>query len=128
MPFMATGCCCIRRELLAGRRGVWDNEGVITATSLDLEAIARACGAHGVSRLRVFGSAVTDRFDPATSDVDFLVDFDPSREDRFSDYFGLRDDLVRAVGREVDLVVASAVRNPYFAKHAFGEAVDVYAA
>ncbi len=97
-------------------------------SSLDREAIARACEAHGVTRLRIFGSAVTDRFDPETSDVDFLVDFDPRREDRFSDYFGLRGDLVRIVGREVDLVVASAVRNPYFAKRAFGEAVELYAA
>ncbi len=50
---------------------------MIAATLLDPAVIARACERHGVLRLRVFGSALTDRFDPARSDVDFLVDFRP---------------------------------------------------
>lgn len=45
------------------------------ATLLDREAIAHACERYGVARLRVFGSAVTGRFDPNRSDVDFFVDF-----------------------------------------------------
>ncbi len=95
---------------------------------LDREAIARAAEAHGVQRLRVFGSVLTDRFDPATSDVDFLVDFKPERGDLFADYFGLREALIAITGREIDLVVARSVRNPYFAKSVFGSAQDVYAA
>mgnify|MGYP001369192790 CR=1 FL=1 len=95
---------------------------------LDRRAIPRACEAHGVERLRVFGSVLADDFDPDTSDVDFLVDFRSDRADRFDDYFGLRDALVEIVGREVDLVVATAVRNPYFRASAFSSARDVSAA
>lgn len=99
-----------------------------TGEFLDIEAIQRACQKHGVKRLRVFGSATSDRFDPARSDVDFLVDFLPGRGDTFEDYFGLRDSLVDIEGRNVDLVVTSAVRNPYFKASAVRGARDLYAA
>lgn len=56
------------------------------------------------------------------------MDFHPNREDRLDDYLGLRDALAEIVGRDVDLVVADAVRNPYFKKAAFGSAQDIYAA
>ena len=98
------------------------------APTFDHAAIERACNRFGVARLRVFGSAVTDRFDPDRSDVDFLVDFLVDREDPFGDYFGLREELSVIVGREVDLVVASAVRNPYFKASALASARDLYAA
>lgn len=101
---------------------------MVTAVPLDPEAIAQASERFGVRRLRVFGSVLTDRFDPKRSDVDFLVDFYPNREDRLDDYLGLKDALAEIVGRDVDLVVADAVRNPYFKKVAFGSAQDVYAA
>lgn len=101
---------------------------MIAATSLDREAIAQACERFGVARLRVFGSILTDRFDPATSDVDFLVDFKPGvARPRHAD-FTLKDELERIVGDAVDLVVADCVRNPYCAASIFGTAVDVSAA
>lgn len=95
---------------------------------LDDEAILRACERYHVQRLRVFGSAVTDRFDPQHSDVDFLVDFLPDNDDLFQDYFDLKDELEHILGRPVDLVDASAVRNPYFKASAFGSAQELYAA
>ena len=101
---------------------------MISATLLDTEAIRRACEQYGVERLRIFGSALTDRFDPATSDVDFLVDFLPEREDLFNDYFDLKFELERIVGRNVDLVDAGSIRNPFFKRSALGSAQDVYAA
>lgn len=99
-----------------------------TAIQLDTEAIARVSEHFGVRRLRVFGSVLTDRFDGERSDVDFLVDFHPNREDRLADYLGLKDALAEIVGRDVDLIVADAVRNPYFKKSAFGSAQDIYTA
>ena len=99
----------------------------VVALNLDLDAIKAACSKFGVSRLRIFGSAVTDRFDPESSDVDFLVDFEEERGDLFSDYFGLRESLESIVGRPVDLVFANSIRNPYFAKSAFGSAQGLYA-
>ncbi|NTV39147.1 MAG: hypothetical protein HGA51_04210 [Demequinaceae bacterium] len=95
---------------------------------LDNEDIARACARHGVRRLRAFGSVLTDRFDVNTSDVDFLVDFEPGVEHLFDAYFGLREDLETLLGRDVDLVMAAAVRNPHFAASVFDSALEVYAA
>jgi predicted nucleotidyltransferase len=81
-----------------------------------------------VERLRVFGSVLTDRFDPARSDVDFLVAFEPERENLFHDYFDLKFELERIVGRSVDLIMERSVRNPFFKASAFGSSEDIYAA
>jgi predicted nucleotidyltransferase len=57
-----------------------------TGLALDHEAIAHVCRAHGVSRLQVFGSATSERFDSENSDVDFLVEFLPGATDPFAAY------------------------------------------
>lgn len=98
------------------------------ATVLDAQAIARTCERFGVARLRVFGSILTDRFDPTTSDVDFLVDFKGGNPDLLESYLGLKEELESVVGHSVDLVIARSVRNPYFKAAAFASAQDVYAA
>ncbi len=98
------------------------------ATLLDNEDVARACVEHGVRRLRAFGSILTDQFDANTSDLDFLVEFESGLEHPFDAYFGLHEDLERLLRRDVDLVMAEAVRNPHFAASVFESALDVYAA
>ncbi|TAM70196.1 MAG: DNA polymerase subunit beta [Microbacteriaceae bacterium] len=67
------------------------------------------------------------RYGSRTSDVDFLIDFLPGRGSYFHDYFDLKAELKHIVGREVDLVDAGGVKNPFFAKSAFESAQDVYA-
>lgn len=99
-----------------------------TVIPLDTSAIAAACVRYGVERLRVFGSVLTDRFDPGRSDIDFLVEFKADRTNTFHDYFDLKWALEEIVGRDVDLVMANAVKNPYVAKSIFASAEDVYAA
>lgn len=99
-----------------------------SALVLDREAIARACRTHGVRRLRLFGSATSDRFNPGQSDVDVLVEFVPGTPDPFDAYFGLKEDLERLLGRGVDLVMADAVSNPHFAASALAGAEELYAA
>jgi len=80
-----------------------------------LDAIAGLCRHHDVRRLALFGSAAREDFDPLRSDVDFLVDFEPMAPGSYADaYFGLLLDLERLLGRPVELVVASAIKNPYF--------------
>ncbi len=98
------------------------------ALVLDREAIAGACRAYGVQRLRLFGSATSDRFDLGRSDVDILVEFAPGTPDPFDAYFSLKEDLERLLGRGVDLVMAGAVRNPHFAASALAGAEELYAA
>ena len=70
--------------------------------------IAAACLRHGVSRLDVFGSAARGSdFDVETSDADFLVDFDVGYG--ADDFFGLKDDLEKVLGRSVDLVTRNGL-------------------
>ena len=95
---------------------------------LDREAIAAVCRAHSVQRLRLFGSATSARFDPRRSDIDVLVEFAAGVSDPFAAYFGLKEDLERLLGRGVDVVMASAVRNPHFAASAVAETEELYAA
>lgn len=101
---------------------------VAAVISLDVEAIAAACVDYGVERLRVFGSVLTEKFDPARSDVDFLVEFLADRANLFHDYFDLRLRLEEILGRDVDLVMVDAVKNPYLAKSILDGAEDVYTA
>ena len=82
------------------------------------DALRGLCRKHGVRRLDLFGSAAAGGFDPDDSDLDFLVEFDPIAPGSYADaYFGLLEGLEELFGRPVDLVVDSAIRNPYF-RHA----------
>ena len=67
-------------------------------------------------RLLLFGSAGTEHFDAATSDIDFLVEFDDAPVSRFDAYFGIKEALEALFGRPVDLVSTAALENPYFAE------------
>lgn len=78
-------------------------------------AIEKLCRDHHVQRLELFGSAATGQDRPGKSDLDFLVEFDHLPAGGYADaYFGLLESLQRLFERPVDLVVASAIRNPYF--------------
>ncbi|HVA73529.1 MAG TPA: nucleotidyltransferase domain-containing protein [Acidimicrobiales bacterium] len=75
--------------------------------------VARLCHRFHVRRLELFGSAARADFDPSASDLDFLVEFEDLEPVACADAcFGLLESLQDLVGRAVDLVVPSAVRNP----------------
>jgi predicted nucleotidyltransferase len=92
--------------------------------------IQNLCGRLGVRRLDVFGSAVGDAFDVGTSDVDVLVEFDDSQGgfDYFGSYFSLKEGLERLLGRAVDVVSATSIRNPYFREQVMRTRQLLYAA
>lgn len=98
--------------------------------STQLEAIRALCIKHQVLRLDLFGSAVdASVFDPAKSDVDFLVVFKPLvAGEHAKTYFGLRTDLSALLGRSVDLVSAQPIRNPYVRASIEATRVPLYAA
>ncbi|MBK8303436.1 MAG: nucleotidyltransferase domain-containing protein [Pyrinomonadaceae bacterium] len=75
--------------------------------------IGRLCGQFGIKRLEFFGSVLTDDFDKS-SDIDCLIEFDESEGSHFHRYFDFKDALEELFDREVDVVVGSAMRNPYF--------------
>jgi hypothetical protein len=77
--------------------------------------VARLCERYHVRRLEIFGSACAQGFDPATSDLDFLVEFhDVPEGERANCYFGLLEGLEAMFGRSIDLVEVKAIDNPYF--------------
>lgn len=79
-----------------------------------LDAIKNLCARHRVRRLFLFGSAATGKFDPATSDLDFLVVFEADVERGWDGvYFQMKAALEELFGRPVDLVEAHVPRNPY---------------
>jgi len=90
-----------------------------------LEAV---CRRRRVRRIELFGSAARPDFDPAHSDLDFLVTFQELGPDQYADtYFGLLEDLQELFHRPVDLVVASAIQNPYFREAVESTRTLVYA-
>lgn len=77
--------------------------------------LARLCKRYHVRRLELFGSACAPGFDPVTSDLDFLVEFQGVPEGEHANcYFGLLEGLEAMFGRAVNLVEAKAIDNPYF--------------
>ena len=82
------------------------------------DALGEICRRYGVARLEVFGSAAGEGFDPERSDIDFLVEFRPGVDlgPWMARYFDLGRELEGLLGREVDLVMTSALKNPYFVR------------
>lgn len=76
--------------------------------------IAQLCRRFHVRRLEVFGSAAGGGdFDPAASDVDFLVEYEPARPaPSLGEFFALRDELRGTLGRPVDLVMEGGCATP----------------
>ena len=92
------------------------------------DEVTELCRRYQVRRLDLFGSATRDDFDPSRSDVDFLVEFEADGALKALDqYFGLKEGLEALLGRPVDLVVASAVRNPYIRKSIEATRENLYA-
>jgi predicted nucleotidyltransferase len=92
------------------------------------QAILDVCRAFGVVRLEVFGSVMTDAFDPDRSDVDFIVTYPPDYDfgpwlARFQD---MEEALAKVLGRPVNLVMTSALRNRWFLREAAKTRTVIY--
>jgi hypothetical protein len=91
--------------------------------------LAKLCREFHILRLELFGSALSGAFDSERSDLDFLVEFEPlDPGDYATAFFGFKDALEQLFGRPVDLVVASAIRNPYFRRSVDENKALLYAA
>lgn len=90
-------------------------------------SLSALCRRFHVRRLDVFGSAAAGQMHEG-SDVDFLVEFEPMRDGYADAYFGLMEGLQDMLRRPVDLVVASAIRNPYFRESVEASRSLLYAA
>ena len=90
------------------------------------DEIAEVCRKHRIQALWVFGSATNDRFDPATSDVDVLVDLGEYSSDYASRFFGTMHELEEILDRPVDLLTVNSLSNPYFREEVEETRVLVY--
>jgi len=81
------------------------------------EEIAELCRKHHVRRLSLFGSAAREDFDPQSSDVDVIVEFDDLPiEDYSANKWALHEELAAKLDRKVDLLTWESVKNPYLLK------------
>lgn len=94
--------------------------------ALPEQAIAEFCRGNGIRRLALFGSVLRDDFSPE-SDVDLLVEFEPTKRIGLIGFERLQIDLTQMLGRKVDLNTAGFL-SPYFVEEVLREAVPVYVA
>jgi len=80
-----------------------------------------------VKELAIFGSALGEYFRP-DSDVDVLVEFREEANWTLFDHMKAEEELREILGRRVDLVEKSAIRNPFRRHHIMKNHVVVYAA
>lgn len=94
------------------------------------EALVVACRNYAVRRLKLFGSATRTDFDPETSDLDFLVEFDepPPGLRLGAQFFGLKEALEALFQRPIDLLEEPAIENSRLLRSAQAGAVILYAA
>jgi predicted nucleotidyltransferase len=76
----------------------------------------------GVRRLALFGSVARNEAGP-DSDVEILVEFDPSRK-TFDNFLALSELLESLLDHRVELVTTEAL-SPYIGPHILAEAEDV---
>lgn len=94
-----------------------------------LESLTSLCARYQVRKLAIFGSVTGPGFNPDTSDIDILVDFEKmSPVQHMENYFSLSEALEGLFGRRVDLVESSAVRNPFIRASIEKTRIDLFAA
>ena len=87
------------------------------------------CRTHHVRRLSIFGSAVRDDFNPATSDIDVRIEFKPDAlENYVRNFHSLHDALVATFGRKVDIISSKEIQNRFLRKEIEDTQVTLYAA
>lgn len=87
----------------------------VAVIELHREALAALCRRFGVRRLDLFGSAAQGRFDLATSDLDFVVEFADAGERGYAmRYLHFAEALEALFGRPVDLLTERMIRSPHF--------------
>ena len=98
---------------------------IIAERVAELETL---CDAYSVKRLELFGSAAKGEYRPGQSDLDFLVEFhDLPRGSYLNTHFGLIEALEDLFQCPIDLIVDSAIKNPYFRQSVDSTKLLIYA-
>lgn len=79
----------------------------------NIEKLEKLCDKYNVSKLYVFGSAISGKF-RKDSDIDFLVTFDKIELSEYADnYFDFKFSLEDLFNRKIDLLEEKAIKNPF---------------
>jgi hypothetical protein len=86
------------------RQGLYHGEYMhgIPRIKIPKSWIEKFCKAHHIVKMALFGSVLTDHFSD-TSDVDVLVEFEPEHIPGLFGIVGMKEELSKHLGREVDL-------------------------
>ena len=102
---------------------------ITSLLTLNKSQVSTLCGNLLVRELRIFGSALGAKFNPATSDMDFVVEFfEPETPGIADRYMSLALGLERIFQRPVDLVTKQAMKNPIFRETVEKTSQSLYAA
>lgn len=105
------------------------NQGGATVAPIGQQraALMALCRRFGVRRLDLFGSAAQGRFDPATSDLDFIVEFADAGEPGYAlRYLTFAEALEALFGRPVDLLTERMIGSRWFREALEGTRQRVY--
>lgn len=92
-------------------------------------AVAAFARSHGIARIDLFGSVLTDQFGP-DSDIDLLVSYEPGRTPSLLQLSDYAIELEAILRRRVDLITRTAVErsgNPLRRRHILNSARTLYA-
>jgi predicted nucleotidyltransferase len=99
---------------------------VQAAIDIPQAAIKAFCQRHHIRRLALFGSVLCGDFGPE-SDVDVLVEFEPTERVGYFTLVAIQLELADLIGREVDLLTPGAF-HPRFRNKVMAGAQVVYRA
>ena len=86
--------------------------------------IEHFCQKNFIATMSLFGSVLTEQFKP-TSDIDFLVEFQPDHIPTLFDIVDMEEELSRIVGRPADLKTAKGISR-YFRDDVLAKAQKIY--
>lgn len=84
----------------------------MSLTDIEMTKIRAFCNRWKIEELAFFGSFLRDDFGP-DSDIDVLVTWADGAQWSLFDWVDMQDELAEILGREVDMVSKSGLRNPF---------------
>jgi predicted nucleotidyltransferase len=98
----------------------------VDPVSVSRDDLDTLCRRHRIRRLSLFGSVLREDFS-AESDVDVLVDFEPSVRVTFFSLARIEDALSELFGRRADVHVSRSL-SPYLRERVLSHARELYVA
>jgi predicted nucleotidyltransferase len=92
---------------------------------LNYEDVVPICIKYNLSELSVFGSSIRDDF-TENSDVDFLVAYRDIWNNDPWDFIYIKEDFVKLLNRNVDVVDRDAIKNPIRKKNILSSREIIY--